>query len=211
MKVGCGYENDNLLLWNLEVKQLTLLTNQIRCRCMEGVRDRNPHQCRWLPKSPNLAHRLKSLASQPWSILLLVSKHKNQTLGTGFCALPLLAGISERLQMKFFHIYFNLYTWHNIDQYFQVAMTDSSLVSVVWTDLFCVYDNSSHPWHLDAWEMKGGCAHKIDIQVLLLWTSNLRELALLTNQIRCRFIRESEIEAPTSIDGYRFHPTWPID
>ncbi len=35
----------------------------------------------------------------------------------------------------------NLYTRHNTDQYFQVAVTHSSLVSLVWTDLFSEYVN----------------------------------------------------------------------
>ena len=85
----------------LEFKRLTLLTNQIWCRCMKGVTDRSSNQFRWLPKPPNLAHRSTSFASQPPStVLLLSAKQKNSTVGTGLRALTVSAGNSQRLLTK---------------------------------------------------------------------------------------------------------------
>ena len=206
------YKNDNqvLPLCNLEFKRLTLLTNRIWCRCMKGVSDRNLHQYPWLHKSPNLAHRLtKSLASQPRSALTISQAHKlscryriscTQTSGRYFWALT-----NENFSQS------NLYTWQNTDQYFQVAVPDSSLVSVVWTDLFSEHGNCSQPWHLDAREMKGSCAYKIGNQVLLLWKLRIKRLTLLANQIWCRCMEGVSDRSPNSNHGHQNHSTWPID
>jgi len=81
MKGDYAYQNDKQvpLLRNLEFKRLTLLANQIWCRCMKGVTDRSPNQYRWLPKSPNLAHRSTSFASQPPSSNASNGCHEYQT------------------------------------------------------------------------------------------------------------------------------------
>jgi hypothetical protein len=57
--------------------------------------------------------------------------------------------------------------------------------------------------------MKGGCAYKIDNQVLILW--NLRDLSYLQVRSGADAWRKSRIETPTNIDGYQSpyldHPT----
>ena len=120
LKGGCAYEIDNqaLLLWNLELKRLTLLTSQIRCRCMQKVTHRSPRQYRWLPKSPNLAHSSTSLAFQPPSTLTIISQAQKLNCQYRSSCTHSFHRYFSRLTNEKFSLSI-LYTWQSTDQYFK--------------------------------------------------------------------------------------------